>query len=171
MIIEKNKVVSVDYELTVEDNGEDTLVEKTTVQEPFVFLFGTGDLLEEFEKNLSGLKVGEKFDFVIPSDKGYGERIPENMVDLSIEAFRDEDGEIDEEVLVIGTMLPMTDSDGNRLQGIVAAVTEDTVTMDFNHPLAEKALHFSGKVLNIREATADELNHGHAHGPDGHHHH
>ena len=61
----------------------------------------------------------------------------------------------------------MTDSEGNQLQGLVVAVSEEYVVMDFNHPLAEKTLMFQGKILNIREATADELAHGHVHGEGG----
>lgn len=170
MIIDNNKVVSVDYELTIDDNGVDTLVEKTSAEDPFEFIFGIGGLLEDFENNLKGLSTGDTFDFVIAADRGYGRRNEENVVHLDIEVFKGEDGEIDYEMLEEGNILPMMDNDGNRMQGTVVSILDDVVVMDFNHPLAEKALHFSGKVLGIREATSEELNHGHVHGPHGHHH-
>lgn len=65
----------------------------------------------------------------------------------------------------------MQDNHGHPIDGIVLEVTESQVKMDFNHPLAGLDLHFSGQILDVRDATADELNHGHAHGPHGHHHH
>jgi FKBP-type peptidyl-prolyl cis-trans isomerase SlyD len=70
----------------------------------------------------------------------------------------------------VGNMLPMVDQDGNRMQGLVIDINDDFVTMDFNHPLADKDLHFVGKVLNIRNASADEIAHGHVHGEGGIHH-
>jgi FKBP-type peptidyl-prolyl cis-trans isomerase SlyD len=64
----------------------------------------------------------------------------------------------------------MQDQHGNPLEGLVLEIGEDTVKMDFNHPLAGKHLHFSGEVLDVREASAEETEHGHVHGPHGHHH-
>lgn len=173
MIVENNKVVSVNYHLTVKDenNGGETLVEKTDSSHPFVFLFGAGGLLEEFENNLKGKSVGDSFDFYIPAGSGYGERNEDHIVNIPIEAFKAEDGSVDTEMVVVGNVLPMVDREGNRLQGTVNEVTDSYVRMDFNHPLAGQELHFKGEVLDIREATRDEIDHGHAHGPDGHHHH
>jgi FKBP-type peptidyl-prolyl cis-trans isomerase SlyD len=74
-------------------------------------------------------------------------------------------------MLEIGNELPMTDSDGNRLVGIVADVNDKIVVMDFNHPMAGEDLHFVGSILEVREATSEEISHGHVHGPGGHHHH
>ncbi len=171
MIIENENVISVSYELTVVDNGEETLVEKTEENNPFVFMLGTGHLLESFEKNLLGLKTGDKFDFVIDYKNGYGERDAQNLAQIPVSAFQDAEGNIDEEMVVVGNMLPMVDSEGNRVNGIVAEINAEFVTMDFNHPLAEKDLHFAGEVLQIRKATEDELAHGHVHGEGGVHHH
>lgn len=171
MQIEKNKVVSVNYHLTVKDeNGKEELVEKTDSERPFVFLYGAGNLLEEFEKNLSGKSKGDKFDFVIEAGNGYGDWSEENIVNIPIDAFKDNEGNIDKEMLKEGNTLPMVDNEGNHLQGTVEEVTESSVKMDFNHPLAGQDLHFKGEILEIRNATEEELDHGHVHGPGGHHH-
>ncbi|MCC6251927.1 MAG: FKBP-type peptidyl-prolyl cis-trans isomerase [Bacteroidia bacterium] len=172
MTIEKNKVVSVNYILTTFNNGsdEEILVEETSIDNPFVFLFGNGDLLEDFESALLGKSKGEKFDFRIGFEKGYGASFPDHIIDVPINAFKNEEGEIDQEMVVVGNYLPMHDQEGNRLQGLVVEITDDFVKMDFNHPLAGKNLHFTGEVLEVRPATLEELSHGHVHGPGGHHH-
>jgi FKBP-type peptidyl-prolyl cis-trans isomerase SlyD len=146
------------------------LVEETEPGQPFVFLFGGGGLLEAFESNLQGLKTGDLFDFHLNSEQGYGHRMEDHLIELPKSAFLDEQGVFDDEVIAVGNMLPMTDSDGNRLQGMVNNITDEAVVMDFNHPLAGKHLHFSGTVLDIRPASAEEISHGHVHGPGGHHH-
>ena len=81
-----------------------------------------------------------------------------------------EDGKPNDELLQVGNTIPMQDSDGNRLDGVVVEVTDTQVKMDFNHPLAGKNLHFTGQIVELRDATSEELAHGHVHGPHGHHH-
>ena len=93
------------------------------------------------------------------------------MVNIPKEAFKNSDGTIEKDVLVIGKTVPMVDQEGNHLQGVVDEITELHVKMDFNHPLAGQTLHFVGSVAEVRGATAEELSHGHVHGPGGHHHH
>ena len=172
MIIEKNTVVSVNYRLTVSDNNFETeeLVEETASDNPFTFLFGNGGLLEEFESNLNGLKAGDSFDFVIRAANGYGTSNRENVVRIPMEAFVPPGEELDTEMVRAGNYLPMVDDQGNHLQGLVLEVGEEFVVMDFNHPLADKDLHFKGGVIDIRSASAEEIAHGHVHGPGGHHH-
>jgi len=171
MIIEKNKVVSVSYHLTTkEEDGKETLVEKTEDAKPFVFLYGSGGLLEEFEKNLNGKKTGDTFDFFIDAKNAYGERDTSHIVSIPSDSFKDDAGKFDSENVKVGSVLPMVDNHGNKLQGLVTEITADNVKMDFNHPLAGQELHFKGNVLEIRQATDEELSHGHVHGPGGHHH-
>ena len=171
MTIEKNKVVSVEYTLTVKNgSGEESLVEKTDKAHPFVFLFGAGGLIPAFEDNLSGKKVGDGFDFYIKAAEGYGEHDAGHVVNIPIEAFKGEDGKVNTDEVAVGKTLPMIDNQGHRLQGLVQEVNEQFVRMDFNHPLAGQDLHFTGKVIEVREATAEEISHGHVHGPGGHHH-
>ena len=168
--IEDKKVVSVSYQLRVNEKGKETLVEETEANNPFVFLSGTGNLLEAFENNLKGLKPGDMFDFTIDYKNGYGERDADNIAEIPLDAFKDEKGVLDLEMIKVGNILPMTDNEGNRLSGLVESVGTEFIKMDFNHPLAEKDLHFTGKVLEVRNATDEEMAHGHVHGEGGHHH-
>ena len=161
MIVEKNKVVSLSYELKV---GGET-VETVGADSPLMFLFGAGNLLPKFEENLSGLKLDDGFDFELGSAEAYGPVNEDAIVDVPLQAFA-VDGEIDREILKVGNHIPMLDQSGNRLNGIVMKFDDEFVTMDFNHPLAGNDLHFSGKVVEIRDASADELEHGHVHSPD-----
>jgi FKBP-type peptidyl-prolyl cis-trans isomerase SlyD len=168
----KSMVVSVNYRLTVsEDNFlTEDLVEETEAQKPFVFIYGSGGLLEEFEQNLQGLKSGDDFDFIIKSQNGYGESTDDNVAKIPMEAFVAEGEELDTETVSVGNFIPMTDSEGNHLQGLVVVIADDHIVMDFNHPLAGKDLHFQGTIANVRAASAEELAHGHVHGDGGVHH-
>lgn len=171
MTVSKNTVVSVNYHLSSHiENDAPQLVEQTTKEHPFVFLFGAGQLLPDFEKNLVNKKVGDTFDFKIAPASGYGVSDKDMIVKIPKEAFN-VDGKFDEERVKEGEELMMNDADGNQLMGFVAEIGTDYVVMDFNHPLADHNLHFVGEILDIREASAEELDHGHVHGPGGHHHH
>ena len=102
-----------------------------------------------------------------PED-GYGDFNPEAVVDLPSNLFM-QDGKLVEQVK-LGERLQMQDNQGNMHQGQVLEITAETVKMDFNHPLAGQVLNFSGEILDLREATEEELSHGHVHGPGGHEH-
>ncbi len=170
MTIGNNKVVSVNYHLTGKiEGGAEELIEQTSNDKPFVFLYGTGGILEDFEKNLGGKNPGDAFDFHIKAEKAYGTHNPEYVAEIPKEAFH-VDGKFDSERVKTGAELPMLDSEGHQMHGLVIEVGEKHVTMDFNHPLAGYDLHFSGSILEVRDATQDELDHGHVHGPHGHHH-
>lgn len=170
MKIADEKAVSVNYHLTAsKNNGPEELVEQTSIEHPFVFLFGFGQLLPDFEANLSGKQKGDKFDFRISADKGYGLVEQDYIVKVNKEAFI-VDGKFDDARVKVGEDIAMHDQDGNQLIGKVMEIAEAHVTMDFNHPLAGHDLHFVGEVLEVRDATTEELEHGHVHGPHGHHH-
>lgn len=161
MVIKENKVVSLTYELRVNDeNGE--IVEKVENKSPLVFLFGRGNLLPDFEANINGLKKGDPFSFELQPEKAYGLVSEEAIVDLPKNIF-EIDGKIDHNLLKEGTNIPMQDNSGNRLNGIVLEVADDSVKMDFNHPLAGDTLFFNGEVEHIRDATSEEIEHGHVH--------
>lgn len=170
MHIENNKVVGLHYKLEIDEKGSPVIADQSSEDKPLVFLFGSGMLLPEFESNISGKKVGDKFDFILTPEAGYGTRQEEQVVEISIDSFKDPEGNIEKELLIVGNLLPMEDNHGQRFNGLITQVTLETVTMDFNHPLADKTLHFTGSVIEVREATAEEIAHGHVHGPDGHHH-
>jgi FKBP-type peptidyl-prolyl cis-trans isomerase SlyD len=171
MIIENRTVVSLKYRLTVDENGNEIEIEQTNPADPFVFLFGSGSLLPTFEKNLAGKSMGEGFDFRLTAEEGYGLSDEKNIVAVPMDSFKDREGRIDHQLLIVGRALSMRDQDGQSFHGVIKEVGDETVTVDFNHPLADKELHFVGEVLNVRLATLEELQHGHAHGPGGHHHH
>lgn len=168
MKIEKNKVVSLTYTLRSND-AEGEVIQEVKEDRPFVHLFGVGNLLPAFEKNLTGLTTGDKFGFHLPVADAYGEVSEMDVVELSKEIFM-VDGKLDSELLQIGKFIPMQNEDGHVIEGKVLSLTDTGVVMDFNHPLAGRDLHFSGLILEVREALEEELSHGHVHGTGGHQH-
>ncbi len=168
MQITKNTVVSLSYVLK-RDNAKGEIIEETKAGDPLVFLYGNGQMLPKFEDHLSTLKKDDTFEFTLTSADAYGEMDQDAIIDLDKSIFV-VDGKTDDEMLAIGNVIPMRDDQGHMLQGIVVSVSNDSVRMDFNHPMAGNTLHFTGKVIEVREATAEELSHGHAHGAGGHHH-
>lgn len=156
MKISPNKFVSLSYDLNVGEGDEKELMEKATPEQPLEFIFGTNSMLEAFEKNVDGLAQGDSFDFVLTPDQAYGEYDDDHLVDLPRNIF-EVDGKMDESVVFEGNTIPMMDSNGNRLNGSVVSVSDDVVKMDFNHPLAGETLHFTGNVLSVREASAEEI--------------
>ena len=160
MNISKNKVVSLSYELHV-DGRDGEIIETVNADRPLVFLFGANSLVPGFERNVENLKTGDKFAFLLACEDAYGPALEDAVVEIPITAFV-VDGEIDHEMLFEGNAIPMTDHQGNRLNGVVVEVKGDTVVMDFNHPLAGDNLFFSGMVVDVREATPEELERGQA---------
>jgi FKBP-type peptidyl-prolyl cis-trans isomerase SlyD len=168
MQITKNTVVSLSYILK-RDDAKGEIIEETKAGDPLVFLYGNGQMLPKFEEHLSTLNTGDSFEFTLSSDDAYGEMDQDAIIDLDRNIFMI-DGKTDDELLAIGNVIPMRDDQGHMLQGIVVSVADDLVRMDFNHPMAGNVLHFKGNVIEVREASAEELSHGHAHGAGGHHH-
>ncbi len=156
MQITKNKVAAIHY--TLRDN-EGTVIDSSSGREPLHYLHGAGNLIPGMEEGLEGKTQGDKFDLRISPDKGYGEK-DENLVQkVPRTAFGDQD--------VKNGMRFSTN------QGGVVTVTEvgpESVTVDANHPLAGVELNFDVEVVEVREATDEELSHGHVHGPGGHNH-
>ena len=105
-------------------------------------------------------EVGESFEFTISPEEGYGVFEPERIIKIPIGSFAGPDGKIMEQFLQPGTMVPMLNSQGQVVQGKVVSVETESVTMDFNHPMAGKTLHFTGKVEDVREASEKELREG-----------
>lgn len=167
MKIEHHTVATITYELRMSDAAEDqVLVEIVTEDDPMLFLVGESGLPEKFEEMLMGKQAGDTFEFSIEPEEGYGDYDPEAKELFPLEAFKI-DGEIDEEMLQIGTVLPLTNDEGDMINARVEQVTESGVLLDFNHPLAGKTMHFKGKVVHVRNATRAEIEHGHVHGPGG----
>lgn len=156
MKISANKYVTLTYDLNVGEDDERELMEQATDERPLEFIFGTNSMLDAFEKQIDGLSEGDTFSFSLTPDEAYGEYDEEKIIELPKNIF-EVDGKIDEEMLVEGNTLPMMDSNGNRLMGAVVSVSDEVVTMDFNHPLAGETMHFEGTVKGVREASAEEI--------------
>ncbi len=168
MKVENKKVVAVNYTLNAKkDNEPEKFIEQTSPEHPFVFLFGNQQVIPDFEKNLEGKSTGDSFDFVIKAESAYGMPETDYIVKLDKTIFV-RNGEFDHENIKVGNDVPMYDKEGNELIGKVVEVGLEHVTMDFNHPLAGYDLHFTGTIHSVREATEEELMHGHAHGVSGH---
>ncbi len=153
MKISNEKFVALSYTLTVD--GE--VVESIDKSNALPFVFGSGQLLPSFEAEIEGKEAGEEFSFTLTPEQAYGEFIEDAVAELPKSLFQ-VDGVVNQEILFEGSQLPMMDNDGNRLIGIIKKVSDDTVTMDFNHPMAGKTLNFVGAIVEVREATEDELN-------------
>lgn len=151
-----NKFISVAYELSIVQDGEETIVESCTTERPFQFVSGLGFTFDAFEQQLEGLKAGDKFDFVIPKDQANGDRDEDYVFDVDKSIF-EIDGKFQDEEIFPGNIVPMMDADGNRIQAMVVEVKNDKVTIDLNHPFAGKDLHFSGSVVELRDATPEEV--------------
>lgn len=168
MKVSKDKVVTLTYTLRQNDESGE-LIQEVTTERPFVHLFGVGNLLPAFENNLDGLQSGDSFGFHLTSEEAYGNQSDEAIIELEKSIFEVE-GVVDEELVAVGKMLTMQDQNGNPLEGRILAIKEDKVIMDFNHPLAGENLYFSGNIIEVRDASAEETDHGHVHGDGGHQH-
>lgn len=160
MKIEKNIVVSISYVLRNQEGGD--IVEQTTNQKPLVFLFGSGMLLKKFEDNLENLQKGDSFKFHLTPEESYGQYQAQMVVNIPKSSFMT-NGVFNEDYIYVGRMLPMQDNHGNHLNGLVVEISETDVKMDFNHPMAGKDLYFEGIVEDLREASKEEIEHGHVH--------
>jgi FKBP-type peptidyl-prolyl cis-trans isomerase SlyD len=157
--VQKDVVVSMEYTLQVE--GEE--IDSSKGQDPLQFLVGHGNIISGLEREMMGMKVGESKDVVIPPADAYGEYDEEAFMEVPRGQFP-QDMPVEE-----GLELSVRDDQGQSRYARIDMVEGDTVTLNFNHPLAGDELHFNVKVVNLREPTQEELEHGHVH--DGGHHH
>ncbi len=160
MQISKHKVVSIDYTLT-DAKGE--VLDSSSPDQPLEFIHGLGSLIPGLEKALEGKAAGDKIKASIPAQEAYGARDESLLQSIPKENFEDIPD------LKVGMELEAESDDGVRVITIVA-IEEDTVKVDGNHPLAGMDLNFDVTIMGVREATKDELGHGHVHGPGGAHH-
>ena len=155
MKISQNAVVEFCYELEVDGQ----IVDHTTKERPLDYIHGTGGLLPKLEAHIEGMEPGAKFDITLSPADGYGEVDPNRIIDLPKSAF-EVNGEVREDLLVPGNTIPMMNSMGGVIPGVVLEVTDDSVKMDLNHQMAGKTLHFTGEIISVREATEKELTEG-----------
>jgi len=160
MQIAKDKVVSIDYTLT-NDAGE--VLDSSEGAEPMVYLHGADNIIPGLEKELEGRKAGEALKVSIEPTDGYGEFNPELTQVVPSSMFEGV------EKIEVGMQFQAETPDGVQVIRI-AEVEGDNVTIDGNHPLAGQQLNFDVKVTEVRDASDEELEHGHVHGAGGHHH-
>jgi FKBP-type peptidyl-prolyl cis-trans isomerase SlyD len=158
-VVADDVVVTMEY--TVKVDGE--VVDSSDDHEPIEFLQGHSQVISGLEKQLYGMAVGDSKSFAVAPGEGYGERDADAIADIPRGEFPDEIP------LEPGVELQMEDEDGDVMNAVIVSAGEKTIRLDFNHPLAGKELHFSVQVIGLRQATAEELEHGHAHS-EGHHH-
>ena len=161
MRIEKGRVVDIDYSLHL---GDGDVVDRSEPDEPLTYLHGEGEIVPGLETALEGMEAGQRKQVVVAPGDGYGDRDPDRVQRVPRKAFPA--GFVPE----VGMELSAQGPDGDEIPFVVQQVDPDVVTIDLNHPLAGKSLHFDVTVREVREATPDELEHGHAHGPEGHQH-
>jgi FKBP-type peptidyl-prolyl cis-trans isomerase SlyD len=155
MKIENNKMVSLIYELR-ENDSEGKIIETLDENRPLKFIYGTGRLLPFFETNISLLKEGDLFRFKLDSEMAYGDKREDMIINVPLSVF-ETDGKLNEDICRVGNEVPMSDSEGNPLTGVINEITDTYVKMDFNHPMAGLDLFFSGKIVEVREATDNEM--------------
>ena len=155
-IVEKDAVASVHYTGTLPASGE--VFDTSEGRDPLTFLVGHQQMIPGFEEELMGAEKGERRTFTLEPERAYGEKIAEAVQQIPAEMF----GDITPEpgMTLMSDVGPFN----------VVSVDGDTVTVDFNHKLAGETLQFSVEVVDVRPATEEEIAHGHAHGPGGHHH-
>jgi FKBP-type peptidyl-prolyl cis-trans isomerase SlyD len=159
--VEHGVIVKLEYTLQIEDE----MVESTDDEGPIEFLQGYGEIIPGLEAALYGMQVGQEKDVTVDPEDGYGEYDGEAFEEVPLEIFPEE---MD---LSLGMPVELYDEDADEtVDGFIAEIRTDTVVVDLNHPLAGETLNFHVKVVGLRPATPEELEHGHAHGEDGHEH-
>lgn len=160
MNIQANSVVSIDY--TVTDN-DGAVIDSSEGRAPLVYLHGFQNIIPGLEKALEGKATGDDFAVEVKSDEAYGPYQAEMVQEVPLSAFQGVDKV--EEGMQFTAQSPQ-----GPVHVVVKEVNDENVTIDGNHPLAGKDLNFKGSVVEVREATAEELEHGHVHGEGGHEH-
>lgn len=160
MIVSKDKVVSIEYTLR-DDSGE--ILDSSEGREPLAYLHGNGNIVPGLELQLEGKTKNDSSKVAVAAADGYGEFNAGDIVEVPREQFQDV------KELEVGMQFTASGPEGHRIV-TVTKVEDKIVTVDGNHPLAGKTLHFDVKIVDIRDASADELSHGHVHGVGGHHH-
>lgn len=154
MKIQDDKVVSIDYTLK-DDSGE--VLDTSQDREPLAFIYGSGNIIPGLENALEGKEKGEELSVTVEPKEGYGEYDESLMFEVGKEQFQDA-SQIQE-----GMQVQAQNSNGQVQIFTIKSIGDEKVTLDANHPLAGQTLHFDVAVSEVREATKEELDHGHVH--------
>lgn len=160
MQVADKKIVLIHYTLS---NVDGEVMDSSEGQEPLAYLHGTGSIVPGLEKELLGKQAGDKVNVEVTPEEGYGELNAELVQEVDRAAFEGVDD------IQVG-MRFMAQTAWGEQPVIVTEMTEETVTVDGNHPLAGQTLKFDVELVEVRDASEEELEHGHAHGEGGHHH-
>jgi len=160
MQIADKKIVLIHYTLK---NIDDEVMDSSEGAEPLAYLHGTGSIVPGLEKELAGKQAGDKVNVEVSPEEGYGELNPELIQEVERAAFEGVDN------IEVG-MRFMAQTAWGQQPVVVTAVTDESVIVDGNHPLADQTVKFDVEVVEVRDATEEELTHGHAHGEGGHQH-
>jgi FKBP-type peptidyl-prolyl cis-trans isomerase SlyD len=163
--VSENMVASVHYTGTLPENGE--VFDSSEGRDPLTFLVGHKQMIPGFEDEMMGAKVGERREFTLTSDRAYGDRDNDAVMEIPREQFK----QLEQEASLETGMQLVAQMPHGPSPFTITSLTDEMVTADFNHALAGQSLKFSVEVVELRAASEDELSHGHAHGPDGHHDH
>ncbi len=155
MIVQEDHIITITYELR-ENNIEGELLERMDARYPFIFYFGNGKLLPEFERQLYGLGEDASFEFILTPDQAYGKSNALNILKIPKEDFV-RASDIPSQYIQIDNMVNLTDDDGIIHTGKIVEIGNDFVKVDFNHIMVDKTLHFKGAILSIRKATVEEM--------------
>jgi FKBP-type peptidyl-prolyl cis-trans isomerase SlyD len=161
MQISKNKVATIDYTLT---NPQGQVIDSSRGAQPLSYLHGVGGIIPGLEGALEGKTTGEKITVTIPPEQAYGLRNEQLVQTVPKKGFQGI------QTITPGMQFRAQGPQGQMQIVTVVAVEGDNVKVDANHPLAGVTLKFDVDVVDVREATQEELSHGHVHGPGGHHH-
>lgn len=161
MTIKENSAVSFHYTLT-DDAGQK--IDSSAGQDPLAYLHGAGNIIPGLEKALAGKVVGDQLNVSVTAEEGYGPVQKELIQEVPRSSFQGV------ESIEVGMQFEAQTGQGGAVPVTVTAVTEEIVTVDGNHPLAGKSLNFDVTIEEVRDASAEELEHGHVHGPGGHNH-
>ncbi|MBN1964320.1 MAG: peptidylprolyl isomerase [Anaerolineae bacterium] len=160
--VQEGLVISVAYTLTLSD-GE--VIDEASSSDPLLYLHGAENIIPGLERALTGMTVGQRKQVVVDPEDAYGEYDEEGVQVLPRDAFGDGDVELE-----IGEMLTLRDEEDNLFDAEVIDLDDESVTLDFNHPLAGETLRFDVEIVGVRDATPDERAHGHPHAPGMNHH-
>lgn len=157
-MIQKHSLVKLSYDLYIAgvELGTEELIERTKDDTPLTYCQGLGMMIPAFEAALEHKSAGDTFDFTITAAEAYGEHDEQGVMTLPRSVFCI-DGVFDEKRVKEGNIIPMNTTDGQTIRAQVVAITEENVTIDLNHPLAGEDLHFTGKIIEERPATEEEI--------------
>lgn len=155
--IQFGKFVAIQYVLTgFEEDCEVEDIEQTRPEKPFTFIYGTGQLLPAFEKNIAGMKPGDKFDFMLTPSEAYGDYDEDKVITIDKKYFCDKNGKFLAQFIVEGGEVPLQNQNGDIIQATVEKITDSAVICNVNHPLAGMTLHFVGTVEVVRDPTDED---------------